>query len=43
MTSAGENTQLERLLTIYRRVGEVLYGSVYPLRVEVDPENWTAG
>ena len=34
MTSAGENTQVERLLTVYQRVGEVLYGSVYPLRVD---------
>ena len=34
MTTAGENTQAERLLTVYQRVGEVLYGSVYPLRVD---------
>ena len=34
MTSADERTQLERLLVVYRRVGEVLYGSVYPLRVD---------
>lgn len=34
MTSDCEKTQLERLLVIYRRVEEVLYGSVYPLRVD---------
>ena len=33
MTSAGEQTKVERLLVIYRRLEEVLYGSVYPLRV----------
>ena len=34
MTTAGENLQVERLLVIYQRVEEVLYGSVYPLRVD---------
>lgn len=34
MTSAGEDTQLERLFAVYQRVGEVLYSSVYPLRVD---------
>lgn len=34
MTPGDEETQLKRLLVIYRRVGEVLYGSVYPLRVD---------
>ena len=34
MTSDREETQLERLLVIYRRVEEVLYGSVYPLRMD---------
>ena len=34
MTSADEKTQLERLFVVYKRVEEVLYGSVYPLRVD---------
>ena len=34
MTSDCGTTQLERLLVIYKRVEEVLYGSVYPLRVD---------
>ena len=34
MTSDCGKTPLERLLVIYRRVEEVLYGSVYPLRVD---------
>ena len=34
MSTAGENLQVERLLVIYQRVEEVLYGSVYPLRVD---------
>ena len=38
MTSAGEQNQVERLLVVYRRVAEVLYGSVYPLRVDVSKE-----
>ena len=33
MTPADGKTQLQRLLVVYQRVGEVLYGSVYPLRV----------
>ncbi len=33
MTSAVKQIQLERLLIVYRRVEEVLYGSVYPLQV----------
>ena len=38
MASAGEETQLERLLTVYKRVEEVLYGSVYPLRADTSDE-----
>ena len=34
MTTADEETQLERLLFVYKRVEEVLYGSVYPLRAD---------
>ena len=34
MTSDCGTTQLERLLVTYQRVEEVLYGSVYPLRVD---------
>ena len=34
MTSAGDGAQLERLLVVYKRVEDVLYGSVYPLRVD---------
>ena len=34
MTSTGDKSQVERILFIYRRVEEVLYGSVYPLRVD---------
>ena len=34
MTSTGDKKQLERMLAIYRRVEEVLYGCVYPLRVD---------
>ena len=34
MTSDCERTQLERLLVIYRRSEEVLYGSVYILQVD---------
>ena len=34
MTSAGDGAQLKRLLVVYKRVENVLYGSVYPLRVD---------
>ena len=35
MTSADEENRLERLLVQYLRVEDILYGSVYPLRVDV--------
>ena len=34
MTSTGDKSQVERMLFIYRRIEEVLYGSVSPLRVD---------
>ena len=34
MTSPADGAQLERLLVVYKRVEDLLYGSVYPLRVD---------
>ena len=34
MTSTDSKSDVERLFVVYRRVDEVLYGSVYPLRVD---------